>query len=206
MTETAAPFNRVWGSSTPGLMDGTATTALFSNPAKVTVAPDGTVYDADYDNDAIRAISPGGIVSTVCLAGARSSGPSAWTMSNDGNTLYIETDGNDMGQRDGTTGTIWALNRASGTANVVARNLGWPRGILSLPDGRIAMSDLVQNVISILDPVSGTITPLAGTAGHRRLCQRHRRRRQLQPSLRHVPDARRPRCWWRTRTTTPSAR
>jgi len=161
---TPAPFNRVWGSSTPGLVDGDATTALFSNPVKVTVAPDGTVYDADYDNDAIRAISPGGIVSTVVLQSTFQR-PFGLTMSNDGNTLYIETDGNDMGQRDDTTGTIWALNRASGAVAVVARNLGRPRGILTLPDGRIAMSDLVQNVISILDPVSGTVTPVAGTAG-----------------------------------------
>jgi sugar lactone lactonase YvrE len=157
-------FNRVWGNSDPALVDGNATTARFSNPANVVVASDGTAYVADYDNDAVRSISTGGTVATAILR-SDFQRPFGLTLSLDNKTLYVETDGNDMGARDSTTGTIWGLNRSSGVATVVARNLGRPRGILTLPDGRIAMSDLVQNVISILDPATAAVTPLVGAAG-----------------------------------------
>ncbi|MBL6752019.1 MAG: hypothetical protein ISP90_15980 [Nevskia sp.] len=163
-TQVSAAFNRIWGSSEAALVDGDAATARFSNPVNVAVAADGTVYVADFDNDALRAISPTGLVSTV-VKQANFSRPFGLTLSADGATLYVQTDANDTGQRNGTTGTIWALNRATGGIAVVARNLGRPRGILALADGRIVMADLVRNVISTLDPGTGTVVPVAGQDG-----------------------------------------
>lgn len=154
----------VFGTADAGLVDGDVTKARFSNPVNVEVAADGTVYVADFDNDVVRAISPAGMVSTV-VQQASFSRPFGLSLSHDGTKLYIQTDANDLGARDSTTGTIWALTRAGNTVAVVARNLGRPRGILALPDGRIAMADLVQDVITVLDPATGTVSPLAGSAG-----------------------------------------
>ena len=161
------PYNgdHIFGSGEAALADGSASMARFSNPVNVAVASNGTVFVADYDNNALRAILSNGLVLTV-LQRDNFQRPFGLTIARDG-TLYVQTDANDMGQRDATTGTIWKLDRDSGAVTVVARNLGRPRGIVALPDGRIAMSDLVQNVISLLDPGTSppTVTVLAGAAG-----------------------------------------
>ena len=161
------PYNgdHVFGTGEAALADGSAAMARFSNPVNVAVASNGTVFVADYDNNALRAILSNGLVLTV-LQRDNFQRPFGLSIAQDG-TLYVQTDANDMGQRDATTGTVWKLDRETGAVTVVARNLGRPRGIVALPDGRIAMSDLVQNVISLLDLSTSppTVTVLAGTAG-----------------------------------------
>ena len=55
----------VAGSATRGLKDGPGNTAEFNYPNGVAVAPDGSLYVADEKNDAVRAITPSGKVTTV---------------------------------------------------------------------------------------------------------------------------------------------
>jgi sugar lactone lactonase YvrE len=154
--------DHIFGTGEAALADGGGGVARFSNPANVQVDRSGNVFVADYDNSALRAITPSGLVLTL-MQRADFQQPFGLTVASDG-TVYIQTDANDTGQKDATTGTIWKFNRDTGAVTVVARNRGRPRGILALADGRIAMSDLAHNVISILDPATGTVTPLAGTA------------------------------------------
>lgn len=154
---------RVWGSSAPGLVDGTPTTARFSNPANVAVGADGAVYVADFDNGAVRKISTGGKVTTLTHQ-SNFNTPFGMAVAPDG-TLYVQTDGNDTGTRDDTTGTIWRIDLKTGIPTVVVRNIGRPRGLVVRPDGQIVMSDLVANTISVLNPVTGAITPIAGQSG-----------------------------------------
>lgn len=155
----------IFGTGEAALADGSASMARFNNPVNVAVAANGTVFVADYDNNALRAILRNGLVLTV-LQRDNFQRPFGLTIASD-DTLYVQTDADDQGKRDTTTGTIWKLDRRTGAVTVVARDLGRPRGIVALPDGRIAMSDLVQNTISILDPSTSppTVTPLAGMAG-----------------------------------------
>lgn len=155
-------FTRTWGAADAGLVDGAPATARFSNPVNVETAPDGAVYVADFDNSAIRVIATNGRVSTL-VQQAGFNRPFGLTLAGNG-VLYVQTDSNDTGQRDATTGTIWAVNTNTGAATVVVRNIGRPRGLQALPDGRIALSDLAHNVISLLNPVTGVIEPLAGAA------------------------------------------
>jgi sugar lactone lactonase YvrE len=77
--------------------------------------------------------------------------------------LYVETDDNDSGMRSNQTGTIWLVDPKTGSATVLARDLGRPRGLAVLGDGRIAMADYQHHVVSIFDPTNASITPLAGT-------------------------------------------
>lgn len=49
----------------PGFLNGTASTAQFNQPNGVALAPDGTLYVADYGNSCIRAVSPAGGVTTL---------------------------------------------------------------------------------------------------------------------------------------------
>jgi sugar lactone lactonase YvrE len=154
----------VFGSSEAGLVNGDLTEARFSNPVNVAVASDGTVYVADFDNDAVRAISPAGIVSTLTDQD-NFSRPFGMTVSSTGR-LFVQTDANDQGMRDATTGTVWEINRTTGVATVVARNLGRPRGIVAMADGRLALSDLGNSTVYILDPSNGNVTPLAGSSGN----------------------------------------
>jgi sugar lactone lactonase YvrE len=152
----------VWGSADAGLVDGDAATARFSNPVNVAVGKDGTIFVADFDNDVVRAISNDGIVRTLVQA-ANFQRPFGLAVAPDG-TLYVQTDANDTPARDGTTGTVWRVDLATGTPTVVARNLGRPRGIAALSDGRVALSDLTHSTVSILDPATGAVTPVAGSA------------------------------------------
>ena len=164
---TPVPSAHIFGTGEANLVNGNAAASRFSNPANVEVASDGTVFVADYDNDAVRKISASGQVTTLIKQNDFQR-PFGLALSTDGKKLYIETDGNDLGQRNATTGTIWVvdLTATAATPVVVVRNVGRPRGLLGLPDGKLAMSDLARNVISVLDPATKVIIPLAGSAGN----------------------------------------
>ncbi len=69
-----------------------------------------------------------------------------------------------MGNHSFKSGTIWRVNPATGAAAVIARDIGRPRGIDVLPDGRIALTDQVHYVVELLDPQTGQLTLLAGMA------------------------------------------
>jgi sugar lactone lactonase YvrE len=72
--------NRVWridpagvatlvaGQVSAGTADGNGSAAGFNNPSGVAVAPDGSIYVADFSNSTVRLISPAGDVTTVAGA------------------------------------------------------------------------------------------------------------------------------------------
>ena len=148
------------GCDTPGLTDGPRGLARFSNPVNVALAPDGTVYVADFDSSRLRAIDLAGTTRTI-LSRPDVKRPFGLALASDG-TLYVETDDDDAGNHSLTTGTIWHVDPATGDAHLIARDLGRPRGLALLSDGRLAMADYAHDVVSVLDPATGTVTPLAG--------------------------------------------
>ena len=151
------------GCAEQGDADGDRITARFSNPTNVAIAPDGTVYVTDFDNGRLRAIKADGTTHTVVF-GQTFTHPFGIVFGADG-MLYVETDDNDRGGHSIDTGTIWRVDptKVNGNAAVVARDLGRPRGMVALADGRLALADHMHHVISILDPDTGVSVPLAGT-------------------------------------------
>lgn len=150
------------GSGASGRSDGAGPAATFNNPVNVVRDSAGNLWVADFDNDLIRKVDPTGIVTTVVNSPTfqRPFGM-AWV----GTRLFVQTDANDSGARDATTGTIWEINTTTGVPTVIARNLGRPRGLAGLPDGRIVMSDIARHTIRILDPSNGSVQLLAGSDG-----------------------------------------
>ena len=142
-----------------GAVDAAGQSARFNNPVGIVIGPDGFFYVADFDNNRIRRVAPDGSTTTVIN---QADFVRPFGMAFIGNRLFVQTDGNDTGGLDNTTGTIWEVDITADTATVVARNLGRPRGLVGLPNGDLAMSNLTTHVIETMDPDTGVVTPLAG--------------------------------------------
>jgi hypothetical protein len=154
------------GFSNPGYQDGNRQVNLFNNPVNVVYGPDGKLYTADFDNGKVRVIDMDGNATTVI---AKDTFSRPFGMVFVGSTLFVSTDRDGQGQHDPVgsteqmTGTVWRIDTAARTASVVVEKIGRPRSLAALTDGRIAIADYAHHVIEILDPASGSLTPLAGT-------------------------------------------
>jgi sugar lactone lactonase YvrE len=151
------------GSGTAGTVDGTGAAAQFNNPVNVARGPDGRLYVCDFDNNRVRRVTRAGVVTTL-VNQAGFERPFGIIFTPDGR-LFVQTDADDTGARDATTGTIWSLNLTTGAATVAVRDIGRPRGLAALADNRIVLMDLVAATVRILNPETTAITDLAGQAG-----------------------------------------
>jgi DNA-binding beta-propeller fold protein YncE len=142
-----------------GGSDGDRASARFSNPVNVERGPGDELYVADFDNNRIRVVDDDGNVTTLV---AQEGFERPFALELVGDTLYVSTDRNDHGDHSTMTGTIWRVDVATGAAEVVIRDIGRPRGMVALPDGRLALSDYQHHAIRLLDPDTGALTNLAG--------------------------------------------
>ena len=149
------------GGAEGGWVDGPRASALFRNPTNVLLGPDGNVYVADYDNGDVRLVRPNGVTLTFTRQDAFSH-PFGMAFAPDG-TLYVQTDDDDTALGLADAGTIWRLDRRTGVATVVVRDIGRPRGLAALSDGRLVLVDIAHDVVRLLDPTTRAITDLAGS-------------------------------------------
>jgi sugar lactone lactonase YvrE len=158
----AVTVSTLVGSATAGSMDGPPDVATFSNPVSLLIEPDGALLVCDFDNASIRRVDAAGAVTT--LTSQPLPGPFGLVRVPDG-TVYFDTDYDPTGYKDRLSGTLWRLDTTSGAVTVVAADIGRPRGLAALADGRLALADYQGARIRIFDPASGMASDLAGLSG-----------------------------------------
>jgi sugar lactone lactonase YvrE len=162
------------GDGVPGDRDGPKDTARFNWPTDAAVAPDWTVYVADFGNNLIRRIGADGRVST--LAGgpegfadgkgtrARFSGPNALVLGPDGD-LYVADAGNARIRRVTPEGVVSTV--AGDGARGVLDGPGpqaefvYPTGLVFGPDGTLYVVDRWAHMVRKVAP-DGRVSTLAG--------------------------------------------
>jgi serine/threonine-protein kinase len=168
------------GSGSAGLTDGTGTAASFQNPQGVAVDGAGNVYVADTVNNAIRKITPGGVVSTIAGSGsqgfANGTGAAATfyhpqdVAVDAGGTLFVADTFNNAIRAIAPGGAVTTLAGSgsaaltNGTGTAAAFN--HPGGIVVDPGGSVYVADNFNHAIRRIAP-GGIVTTIAGngTAG-----------------------------------------
>lgn len=163
------------GSGTFGYVDATGKAASFYAPTDVVADASGNVYVTDNGNDAIRKITPDGVVTT--LAGGHGEGfadgvgidahfgyISGIAIDKAGN-LYVADGGNSKIRKITPAGLVSTLagsssGDADGTGTAAA--FSGPHGIDVDKDGNVYVSDAGNNKIRKITP-AGVVTTLAGT-------------------------------------------
>jgi hypothetical protein len=147
------------GWSTAGNVDGSRNQALFSNPVNVVVTGEGDVLVADFGNSEIRKATPDGDVSTISQPPGEGMFVRPFGLAIDGETLYVQTDGNSLGQPGGA---LWRMSAGGSAPELLRDNVGRARGMAVAPDGRLVLADYEGHVLRIYDPSNGTFNLLAG--------------------------------------------
>jgi trimeric autotransporter adhesin len=170
------------GSSGDG---GNAVSAKLNNPVDVAVAPDGSVYIADYGNHKIRKVSPSGIISTVAGTGtagysgdggpgtsAQLSSPAGVAVDPVGN-VYIADGGNNRIRRLDTAGVITTVagTGASGYSGdggpAVNASMMFPARVALDAEGNFYLADTLNDRIRRVEALGDLPAPtiLGSTPG-----------------------------------------
>jgi sugar lactone lactonase YvrE len=171
--DVAIPINGVTvttlaGSGTPGLVNSIGTSARFDNPVNLALHVNDQghrhIYITDFENGAIRESTLAGTVST--LIDVPQLGRPFGILALDDDELLVQADNDVNGMlTDPENGTLWRVNTDAATLTLERANIGTPRGMALLPDGRVVLSDLHRSDVRLYDPSDGTISPLAGSNG-----------------------------------------
>jgi len=160
--------------------DGSGSQARFYDPQNLAVDSAGNIYVADGQGDAVRKITPAGVVTT--LAGtATTSGsadgtgsaalfndPTGIAVDASGN-VYVADLGNDTVRKITPGGVVTTVAGAPGTAGHAdgtgsAASFDGPAGVGVDNAGNVYVADASNDTIRKIDP-SGFVTTVAGLAG-----------------------------------------
>jgi sugar lactone lactonase YvrE len=165
------------GDGTAGSANGAGASARFFNPTGVAVDTAGNVYVADFNNNRIRKITPGGTVSTLAgLNGGYADGtgeaaqfafPQAVAVDTAGNIYVADTIGNRIRKvtpdgvvttvaGDGTLGYLDGIGAAAKFNN--------PTGVAVDAAGNVYVADQANHRIRKVSP-AGVVTTIAGSSG-----------------------------------------
>jgi sugar lactone lactonase YvrE len=164
------------GSTASGSADGTGAAASFSNPRAVAVDASGNVYVSDYVNDAIRKITPDGLVTTLAGTDLRGSAPAAGTKISLSNprglavdsygNVYVADSGNNLIRKitpDGVATTLaGSTSRGSSDGKGSEASFYQPYGVAVDVSGNVYVADAYNNMIRKITP-DGVVTTLAGS-------------------------------------------
>ncbi len=165
------------GSGFRGHNDGAGPEAMFYYPSAVALDASGNVYVADSLNNAIRKVTPAGVVTTLAgssrgnLDGtgsqAQFSEPRGVAVDRTGQNVYVADSGNHSIRRvtaDGVVTTIAGSGTAGdqdGTGSLSSFNS--PRGLAVDGSGNIYVADNENHRVRKVTP-AGTVTTIAGAA------------------------------------------
>ncbi|WCT12445.1 MBG domain-containing protein [Mucilaginibacter jinjuensis] len=163
------------GSDNYGFKDGTGSDALFNSSYQLSCDKNDNLYVADQQNNAIRKITPAGVVTTVAgngkIGAANGTGsaatfnnPDAVTANIDGN-LYVADTKNNLIRKITPAGVVTTF-AGSGTASSVdgtgiAASFNYPTGIIADNIGNIYVADYHGNTIRKIT-IDGVVTTIAG--------------------------------------------
>jgi len=165
------------GTGVAGKADGPAATATFFQPAGIIFDGAGNLYVADFNNSAIRKITPGGTVSTFAgLAGtagfidgngasARFSGPRYLAIDAAGN-IYVSDEYNNAVRKITPAGDVTTLagTGTAGSQNGIGKiaSFNQPAGIAVDAEGDVYVADEGNYCIRRITP-AGVVSTYAGT-------------------------------------------
>jgi streptogramin lyase len=154
------------GSGAPGTANGTGTAARFNGPSGVTVDQNGILYVADTDNQKIRKIEAGGVVSTLAGSGSFGStdgtetlasfnGPSGVAVDVN-NNVFVADAGNNKIRKISATGEVTTL-AGSGVEGAmdgsgIEANFKYPEGVAVDGNGKVYVADGYNNKIRKISP------------------------------------------------------
>ena len=146
------------------LVDGPAAFARFDYTASVAMGPSGQVYVADYGNQAIRVISPQGLVTTL-LSGV-TPGPWALAVSPSGNLLFSSGSAICKLTPGGTLTTLAGSPTQTGSADGPGATalFNYPRGLAVDASETTYVADTYNHTVRMITP-QGQVTTLAGSPG-----------------------------------------
>jgi hypothetical protein len=162
-----------------GSGNGTGSSAQFHQPFQVAVDGRGNVYVADYGNNEIRVVAPGGLVTTLAgnpnSAGsidgkgsaASFSGPTGIAVDGSGNIFVADSTGNTIRKitSDGTVTTLAGSGHpgsADGTGS--AAEFDDPQSLGIDGSGNLYVADVTNNTVRLVTQ-AGVVTTIAGTVG-----------------------------------------
>lgn len=157
-----------------GLVDGAGSEARFTSPAGVALDPTGNLYVADTDNNAIRKVTPAGVVTT--LAGPtpdpendpRFSSPRGVVVDSEGNVIVA--DSNNMTIRKvSPAGVVTPLAGSPGVSGArdatgVEAQFYQPYDVALDSRGNIIVADSGNGMIRKVTS-AGVVTTIAGQSG-----------------------------------------
>jgi gliding motility-associated-like protein len=172
----AGVVSTVAGNGTIGFSNGVGAAAMFHSPCGITVDVDGNIYVADQFNNAIRKITPGGLVTTLAGngsygatngtgSGASFSQPVDVAVDAAGN-VFVADEGNSLIRKVTPNGVVTTVagTGSPGFADGVTTSavFSFPSGIVVDATGNLYVSDAVYNQrIRKITP-GGVVTTLAG--------------------------------------------
>lgn len=162
--------------SPTGYLDGTASTAQFSQPNDVCVDAGGNIYTIDTGNNKIRKISNSGVVSTFAgsISGysdgtgtsAQFNSLSGMCIDGIGNLYIVESNGNKIRKitSAGVVSTLAGSNtQGSADGTGISAQFCVPQGICIDGSGNLYVADLGNHRIRKITP-AGVVTTIAGSS------------------------------------------